>query len=171
MRRRTLAILFAPLAANVIACFGAFYFFYDVFKGESAVAAWFAIGTALAAVTAPFAYFQNDLGPGKALLALIGHAICLILGFAAIYRGFGVHGQVVGIDGQQALDPVLSAYFSIVTWTTLGYGDYRPAESLRLVAGLEASLGYVFLGLIVGLAANLMSSGRSPSSTARNQER
>ena len=65
--------------------------------------------------------------------------------------------------GQQALDPVLSAYFSIVTWTTLGYGDYKPAESLRLVAGLEASLGYVFLGLIVGLAANLMSSGRSPN--------
>lgn len=40
-----------------------------------------------------------------------------------------------------------SMYFSIVTWTTLGYGDVQPTENLRWVAALEALLGYVYMGI------------------------
>lgn len=42
-------------------------------------------------------------------------------------------------------------YFSLVTWTTLGYGDYQPSTGYQLLAGIEAIFGYVYLGLIVGL--------------------
>lgn len=55
------------------------------------------------------------------------------------------------------MDYDVALYFSMVTWTTLGYGDFAPAPDLRLLAGLQAGLGYLFLGLIVGLVANLLS--------------
>jgi voltage-gated potassium channel Kch len=32
-------------------------------------------------------------------------------------------------------------YFSTVTFTTLGYGDFRPCESARLLAAVESLLG------------------------------
>ena len=41
-------------------------------------------------------------------------------------------------------------YFSVVTFTTLGYGDYQPLPRMRLVAAAQALLGYVFLGFVVG---------------------
>lgn len=42
-------------------------------------------------------------------------------------------------------------YFSIVTFTTLGYGDFSPISEYRLLAASQALLGYVYLGTIVGL--------------------
>ncbi|MYG28564.1 MAG: two pore domain potassium channel family protein [Boseongicola sp. SB0677_bin_26] len=42
-------------------------------------------------------------------------------------------------------------YFSIVTFTTLGYGDFVPRDGYRLVSALQALYGYLFLGGLVGL--------------------
>jgi len=43
-----------------------------------------------------------------------------------------------------------SLYFSIVTFTTLGYGDIRPVGDVaRTVAGIEAVLGQALLALLV----------------------
>lgn len=38
-------------------------------------------------------------------------------------------------------------YFSLLTFTTLGYGDFKPSVITRLIAALESLLGYVFLAL------------------------
>jgi len=40
-------------------------------------------------------------------------------------------------------------YFSIITVTSVGYGDMRPTGGCRFVAGLEAVFGLVFLGVII----------------------
>lgn len=42
-------------------------------------------------------------------------------------------------------------YFSIVTFTTLGYGDFQPLGVLRYVAALEALCGYILLAMLVGV--------------------
>jgi len=42
-------------------------------------------------------------------------------------------------------------YFSTVTWTTLGYGDFRPSEEARIWAATESMLGYIYMGILVGL--------------------
>ena len=42
-------------------------------------------------------------------------------------------------------------YFSTVTWTTLGYGDFRPSENARVWAATESMLGYIYMGILVGL--------------------
>ena len=57
-------------------------------------------------------------------------------------------------------------YFSMVTFTTLGYGDLTPAEGWRLLAGLEAACGIIMFAwstaLLIALMNRLISSS-SPS--------
>lgn len=43
-------------------------------------------------------------------------------------------------------------YFSTVTFTTLGYGDFSPKQDARLVAAAEAFLGNMHLGILVAAA-------------------
>lgn len=45
-----------------------------------------------------------------------------------------------------------AVYFATVTFTTLGYGDLQPVPAMRLLAGVEAMIGYVYLGFLVGAA-------------------
>ncbi|SFC29336.1 Ion channel [Marinospirillum celere] len=82
------------------------------------------------------------LGPqiGKMLLAVY----VSIFGFATLYRQSGlVESGVVTHEPWDAL------YFSIVTWTTLGYGDFQPVETVRLLAALQAMLGTLFIPLLL----------------------
>jgi hypothetical protein len=70
----------------------------------------------------------------------------LISLFARIYRELGLikNGEVVYDNGT-------CYYFSLVTWTTLGYGDIKPTDSARFFATAEAFFGYVFISLFVSL--------------------
>lgn len=79
--------------------------------------------------------------------------------FAYIYYKVGVEGPAGIIVG----DFVASLYFSIVTWTTLGYGDLKPIDELRLVASLEALMGYVYMAVLIGLFLNLIQVKKSKS--------
>ena len=47
-------------------------------------------------------------------------------------------------------------YFSIVTWTTVGYGDLQPNSFFRIYASLEAFIGYLFAGLIIGIIFHII---------------
>ena len=79
-----------------------------------------------------------------ALFALAVNALFLIMLFAGIYRSYA-------LAENHSPGPQIALYFSTVTWTTLGYGGYSPIENLRLRAAGQAVIGYIFLGLIVGL--------------------
>ena len=44
-------------------------------------------------------------------------------------------------------------YFSVITQTTVGYGDIIPSHSVaRLVVSIQALFGYFYLGLIISTA-------------------
>ena len=46
-------------------------------------------------------------------------------------------------------------YYSIVTFTTLGFGDIVPSQPLaRAVVALEVILGYIMLGGLISIFAN-----------------
>ena len=77
--------------------------------------------------------------------------------FAYIYYTLGVQGSSGIIVGEFTT----SLYFSIVTWTTLGYGDLKPIDELRLVASLEALMGYIYMAVLIGLFLNLLQSNKS----------
>ena len=89
--------------------------------------------------------------------ATIGLAITLvsamgivIMSYADIYVRSGL---VVDTSAIPQPVPITSrwdaAYFSIVTWTTLGYGDLQPRGRCRLVAASEALIGNIFLGTFI----------------------
>ena len=68
-----------------------------------------------------------------------------------------------GIYTQVELDPgahpsaLTPLYYSVVTLTTLGYGDVLPASGwAQLVAMVEVILGYVMLGGLLSIFANKM---------------
>ena len=92
--------------------------------------------------------------------------VCVIGTYAAIYLQFGLEtdctaSKPVGnccLESCIVKDPLVALYFSIVTWTTLGYGDFSPSESIRLVAALEAMLGYLAMALLVGQILNWIES-------------
>jgi hypothetical protein len=64
----------------------------------------------------------------------------VMMSFSVVYWKFNV------INSSNYLD---NLYFSIVTFTTLGYGDFVPAEAFRLLAASEALLGLFFTGLFL----------------------
>jgi hypothetical protein len=79
----------------------------------------------------------------------------IIYSFSKLYeeRGLILNGEVV-----HSLES--SIYFSIVTWTTLGYGDFQATESVRLWAAAEAIYGYIFMALLISCFISLLSHDR-----------
>lgn len=62
-----------------------------------------------------------------------------------------VLGQIAG--RQESWRPAEALYWSFVTATTVGYGDYRPSHGLsRTLAVLIAFCGVIFTGIIVAVA-------------------
>ncbi len=53
-------------------------------------------------------------------------------------------------DWDTSITPSDFLYFSAVTFSTLGYGDYAPLQSARPFAAFYAILGNLHLGIIVG---------------------
>ena len=63
----------------------------------------------------------------------------------------------VGIDFGAGRGWASSVYFSVVTLTTLGYGDIVPVTPMaRIMAMTQVSLGYLMLGGLLSIFANKM---------------
>ena len=71
--------------------------------------------------------------------------------FSFIHRSVGVIDTTAN-GGAVLLRDTL--YFSIVTFTTLGFGDIQPVPAGRLPAAFQALCGYIYLGLGIGLAVD-----------------
>ncbi|WP_210683599.1 potassium channel family protein, partial [Marivibrio halodurans] len=69
---------------------------------------------------------------------------------SGICRGYGLSAG----EGIEYPDRLAAVYFSIVTITTLGYGDFSPRQPLRLLAAMEAVSGLIVFGIFVGLIAH-----------------
>jgi hypothetical protein len=84
-----------------------------------------------------------------------------IVVFACVFRTF----RIIDGDGELVQTPNFADhfYFSVVTFSTLGYGDFVPSGNSRLFAAYEALIGNLHLGFLVGatfLAANQYSSSK-----------
>ena len=76
-----------------------------------------------------------------------------ILMFAFLYNEYGITNSDKLLIKH---DYMISLYFSIITWTTLGYGDFTPTENTRIFASIEALLGYIYTAIIIGLLINYL---------------
>jgi len=74
---------------------------------------------------------------------LIVHIITTIVSFALHYQQTGL----LGAEGEFLPSFYDSVYFSITTFTTLGYGDLQPLSSHRLTTSIEALTGMVSMAI------------------------
>jgi len=94
----------------------------------------------------------------------IGIYILLGLLFAFLYGAVAGLGSTPlfaqGTDGTRPL----RVYFSFVTLTTLGYGDYSPAGTIgQSLAIVEALTGQIYLVTVVALLVSRIGQGRNDS--------
>lgn len=76
------------------------------------------------------------------VILLVEIVASYIIAFAIIYRMLGV---VVVKDGEAVYDAATCLYFSMITWTTSGYGEVIPSHEARFWAASEALLAYVVM--------------------------
>lgn len=95
-------------------------------------------------------------GYGEAPLRIIGLSIAIIFLCAIIYAftGLSYNNTVQAISADQSLQENIalffsSLYYSVVTFTTLGYGDFTPVGISRAIAAIEAFTGSFTIALFV----------------------
>ena len=93
-------------------------------------------------------FLNGVFGYGERPVRVIMSAISIILIFTFLFMSSGISNtDVGGFTSKKFLDCV---YFSTVTFTTLGYGDFRPLEGCgRVFAGTEAFIGALMMALFV----------------------
>ncbi|MCH8167990.1 MAG: two pore domain potassium channel family protein [Proteobacteria bacterium] len=122
----------------------------ETLEGRSYVAAWgFALINIVPATLLFRAYFVKNIRPAETVIALLAHGVLVIGSFAGIYDANLIK------DCADLLAPVRQIYFSMVTFTTLGYGDCKPTNGVELIAAFEALFSYAFFGAVVGTVATL----------------
>lgn len=84
----------------------------------------------------------------------IGHILNIWL-FGFVYYAL-IHwadmGTFIGTAierGDYKLDIFGCIYFSAVTYSTVGFGDFTPEGALRMIAGVEALAGFILIGWTV----------------------
>ncbi|MDJ0826241.1 MAG: ion channel [Rhodobacter sp.] len=94
---------------------------------------------------------QLGINPLRLARDSVVSIVFTIMAFSVWYRQLGITMDVacptpIAVSSRDAV------YFSAVTFSTLGYGDFRPCEAARIWAAGQAILGNLHLGLIVGAA-------------------
>ncbi|MFZ5866429.1 MAG: pentapeptide repeat-containing protein [Thermodesulfobacteriota bacterium] len=89
---------------------------------------------------------------GRSFSRWAGWSVGMAVTFSFIYYWLGpkhIHAGDLGFSWTSML------YYSVVTFTTLGYGDIRPiTEGAAMVVMVEVILGYIMLGGLISILAN-----------------
>jgi hypothetical protein len=88
----------------------------------------------------------------------------LLIGFlyAALFSAVGHFQRAPLFAGGQPQDSSTVQYFSFVTMTTVGYGDFTPAgEPARTLAVLDALTGQIFLVTLIARLVSLFGQARN----------
>jgi hypothetical protein len=95
-------------------------------------------------------------GYGEAPIRIVGISVLLIIVCASLYTftGLNFEGEILSYDATKSLTENFSLflsclYYSVVTFTTLGYGDFTPVGISRAIAAIEAFTGSFTIALFV----------------------
>lgn len=94
--------------------------------------------------------------------------LAMLVAFGFVYGYLGI------MDNTQPGAPIVhhfwtGLYYAVVTFTTLGYGDFYPTGIGRALAAMQALTGYLVLGLLASVAASVISP-HSPAGTADEED-
>lgn len=132
--------------------------------GREAAIAWTVL-SALAPVLVVRRLLRHKRATRGTLLGAVSAYLLLALTFTYLFQTVETVQQTPFFGTEEPTTSFM--YFSLVTITTLGYGDLSAATELgRLVSVMEALIGQVYLvtfvGLVVGLLVNQRGQGAGP---------
>lgn len=123
------------------------------FSLEFGISFWIvAEATVLAISAAIVIHYYLQARPNACVWVVAINAAIAIVMFAKMYQSLGL----ISPDGRTVDDFLSCLYFSLVTWTTLGYGDFQPSSSARAFAATEALLGYVVMSFVIAFMLSLL---------------
>lgn len=138
-------------ATAIWAAFSLLAVLHDYADGALGVVVFAAILGALSVWCTLHALFrQPDTDLDGLFGAVFGYFLVALV-FSQVYVGLELlaPGSFVLPDDGEARDALL--YFSLVTLTTLGYGDIVPVSPVaRLAAGVEAAVGTLYIAILIG---------------------
>jgi hypothetical protein len=125
--------------------------YFSEFKDSPGLSYGVGVAAVIVGLVSVGGFLNLDTRAKETLVSLLFHVVAMVVIFAAIYAGYGLlrNGADVAVPWSTAI------YFSVVTWTTLGYGDFTAREELQLLAALQALAGYIFFGLTIGAMSTL----------------
>ena len=93
---------------------------------------------------------------GRSIGRWIGWSIGFAFGFAGIFTYLLGNDHFIFTKGSElSLNPLSMLYYSVVTFTTLGFGDIVPRTQIAsLFVMMEVVLGYIMLGGLITIMAN-----------------
>ena len=103
-----------------------------------------------AVVVAPVILVTNrtfQINPFRLVLDILTSAFYSILIFGVFFMKFCI---VASAEDMALLGPSDALYFSAVTFSTLGFGDFRPGDAVRGYAAIQGIWGNIHLGLFAG---------------------
>ncbi len=86
---------------------------------------------------------------GESLGRIFFSAILVVFVYGIFYAHFDL---ITDVDGNFVSDPVDALYFSTLTFTTLGLGDFQPlpaSETARMLVTSQAALGAILIAIFV----------------------
>lgn len=102
---------------------------------------------------------RQIMGYGERPLRVVGTSLAVVGLSALVYPLFGLRVGKAGLDASTINHPFAdvglltglgkSAYFSVITFTTLGYGDVQPMGHGEALATLESLVGAFLMALLV----------------------
>lgn len=117
----------------------AVFFFFD---RSYLIACTFAL---LALILTTLHVFTGPRQPALFLVFIL-LAVVMICGSAKVYLTRGIFSP----EQQDGVTRYADAlYFSVMTWTTVGYGDIRPSPAARTMTMIEALFGMIYMGLLI----------------------
>jgi len=98
--------------------------------------------------------FSCGYGERPLRIVMLSAIVILLFSFVFFLTGLNYGNETIQISlnssfQENTFDLLNSLYFSVVTFTTLGYGDILPIGISKLFAGIEALLGGFILALFV----------------------
>ena len=95
-------------------------------------------------------------------LSFLTFLICQIFIFAIMYKA-------TGLTSTRPTDNIAYLYFSVITLTTVGYGDITPTDAGRIVAMIQSLSGYIYMGVFIGIiTSSIMSVNQDNNSVDTN---
>ncbi len=92
---------------------------------------------------------------GRSILRVAQWGLVFITIFALLYWGLGADAFIIHHGDQMPFGFFTMFYNSVITFTTLGFGDITPNNPLAAaLVMMEVLIGYITLGMLIAILAN-----------------